>query len=100
MRLLLQSIGKCYKLRLLDIAANDLRIFPTEVIFIFVKCYCKLGQKICHKSPLKILDIQKDAVITQQLEQDGFTVKMMNSKDAERIANAVDAAQIVPLGAV
>lgn len=28
-----QSIGKCYKLRVLDIAANELRIFPTEVAF-------------------------------------------------------------------
>ena len=26
-----QSIGKCYKLRVLDLAANELRIFPTEV---------------------------------------------------------------------
>lgn len=26
-----QSLGKCYKLRVLDIAANELRIFPTEV---------------------------------------------------------------------
>lgn len=29
---ILQSLGKCYKLRTVDIAANELRIFPTEVI--------------------------------------------------------------------
>ena len=31
---ILQSIGKCYRLRVLDVAANELRIFPTEVSFI------------------------------------------------------------------
>ena len=28
---ILQSLGKCYRLRVLDVAANELRIFPTEV---------------------------------------------------------------------
>ena len=28
---LFQSLTKCYNLRVLDIAANELRIFPTEV---------------------------------------------------------------------
>lgn len=29
--IMFQSLGKCYKLRVLDVAANELRIFPTEV---------------------------------------------------------------------
>ena len=28
-----QGIGKCYQLRVLDVAANELRIFPTEVLY-------------------------------------------------------------------
>lgn len=33
-----QSLGKCYKLRTLDIAANELRIFPTEVL-VYILCF-------------------------------------------------------------
>ena len=41
------------------------------------------------KNP-KILDTLKFAVITLKVEQDGFSLRVMHPKDAERIANSVD----------
>ena len=52
-----------------------------------------------HKNS-KILATQKFTVITLQVEQDGFSLRVMHPNDAEGIANSVDPDQTAPLGAV
>ena len=45
-------------------------------------------------------DTQKFAVITLKVDQDGFYLRVMHTKDAEEIANSINPDQTAPLGAV
>lgn len=57
-----QSIGKCYHLKILDVAANDLRIFPTEMEQLpLEELHCEGNPLLSH---LPVSSVQEEEVLS------------------------------------
>ena len=59
---ILQSVGKCYNLKVLDVAGNELRIFPTETEQLpLVELHCEENPLLSH---LPVHSVQEEEVLS------------------------------------